>query len=269
MSDFDDLDSLLGPLREPATPAELASERAMIDLMTTSHRHAKGTIMFSSRRARVATLIAAGVIGFGGVAAAGGGGLDLDNLAPQEVEEAELEGVAGDRGRRGRGRRGRGDHHHDSRCRGRRSDDDTFTDEVAKATLAVAGWRTSRRGRAESTSAAPRATMARLFTRLPTARPTASRHRRRCEVRDAAHSECGKTDEADGATRTPTRSKTPTRPTKNPRTPRRNPTEVDDDSDADEGDDSDDDEDADGVQGRPRQQGNGNDGNRGKSGHDD
>ncbi len=119
MSDFDDLDSLLGPLREPATPAELASERAMIDLMTTSHRHAKGNIMFSSRRARVATLIAAGVIGFGGVAAAGGGGLDLDNLAPQEVEEVEVEEVD-EVEVESRGRRGRGDHHHDSRCRGRR-----------------------------------------------------------------------------------------------------------------------------------------------------
>ena len=72
MSDFDEFDSLLGTLREPATPAELASERAMVDLMVKTQCNPKGNIMFSSRRTRVATFIAAGVIGFGGVAAAGG-----------------------------------------------------------------------------------------------------------------------------------------------------------------------------------------------------
>ena len=56
--------------------------------------------MFSSRRARVATLIAAGVIGFGGVAAAGGGFVLPDTPdvtpAPQEIEveeEVEVEEV--------------------------------------------------------------------------------------------------------------------------------------------------------------------------------
>lgn len=72
MSDFDEFDSLLGTLREPATPAELASERAMVDLMVKTQCNPKGNIMFSSRRTRVATFIAAGVLGFGGVAAAGG-----------------------------------------------------------------------------------------------------------------------------------------------------------------------------------------------------
>ncbi len=95
MSDFDDLDDLIGPLRGSATPAELASESEMVELMATTHRHAKGTIMFSSRRARVATLIAAGVIGFGGVAAAARPALDLTGLSDdggtKSTEEIEVE----------------------------------------------------------------------------------------------------------------------------------------------------------------------------------
>ena len=74
MSDFDDLhelDGLIGPLRSPATPAELAAENAVVDLMAAAHHSSKGNTMFTTRRARVATLIAAGIIGFGGVAAAG------------------------------------------------------------------------------------------------------------------------------------------------------------------------------------------------------
>ena len=77
MSDFDDLDDVIGPLRGSATPAELAGETEMVSLMAHAHRTAKGNTMFTSRRARVATLIAAGVIGFGGVAAAGPGGFSL------------------------------------------------------------------------------------------------------------------------------------------------------------------------------------------------
>jgi hypothetical protein len=77
MNDFDDLDDLIGPLRSSATPAELAGESEMVALMAHAHRTAKGNTMFTSRRARVATLIAAGVIGFGGVAAAGPGGFSL------------------------------------------------------------------------------------------------------------------------------------------------------------------------------------------------
>lgn len=74
MSEFDDLDAILAPLRGVAMPTELAGEREMVELMATTHRHRKGNHMFTSRRARVAALIAAGVIGFGGVAAAGPGG---------------------------------------------------------------------------------------------------------------------------------------------------------------------------------------------------
>jgi hypothetical protein len=77
MSDFDDLDDLFGPLRSPATPAELAPERRVVDLMAAAHHPSKESTMFTSRQARVATLIAAGILGFGGVAAAGSDGIDL------------------------------------------------------------------------------------------------------------------------------------------------------------------------------------------------
>ena len=74
MNDFDDLDDLFGPLRSAATDAELAGETSHVDAMARHHRRQKGHTMFTSRRARVATFVAAGVIGFGGVAAAGPGG---------------------------------------------------------------------------------------------------------------------------------------------------------------------------------------------------
>ena len=74
MNDFDDLDDVFGPLRSAATDAELAGERSHVDAMARQHRRQKGHIMFSSRRARVATFVAAGVMGFGGIAAAGQGG---------------------------------------------------------------------------------------------------------------------------------------------------------------------------------------------------
>jgi hypothetical protein len=70
MNDFDDLDDLLGQLRSAATDAELAAETSHVDAMARHHRRQKGHTMITSRRARVA----AGVIGFGGVAAAGPGG---------------------------------------------------------------------------------------------------------------------------------------------------------------------------------------------------
>jgi hypothetical protein len=82
MSDFEDLDDVFGALRSPATPSELSGETGMVDLMTSHHRATKGSTMFTSRRARVATLIAAGVIGFGGVAAAGPGGLGVGRGGP-------------------------------------------------------------------------------------------------------------------------------------------------------------------------------------------
>ena len=90
MSDFDDLDDLFGPLRSPATPAELTAEHDVVDLMVTAHHTSKGTTMFTSRRARVATLIAAGILGFGGAAAASPGGVSLfdsDDPAKIEVDE--------------------------------------------------------------------------------------------------------------------------------------------------------------------------------------
>ena len=74
MNDFDDLDDVFGPLRSDATDAELAGETSHVDAMARHHRRQKGHTMFTSRRARVATFVAAGVIGFGGVAAAGPGG---------------------------------------------------------------------------------------------------------------------------------------------------------------------------------------------------
>jgi hypothetical protein len=74
MNDFDDLDDLFGQLRSAATEAELAGETSHLDAMARHHRRQKGHNMFTTRRARVATFVAAGVIGFGGVAAAGSGG---------------------------------------------------------------------------------------------------------------------------------------------------------------------------------------------------
>ena len=74
MNDFDDLDDVFGPLRSAATDAELAAECSLVDAMARQHRRQKGHNMFTSRRARVATFVAAGVLGFGGIAAAGPGG---------------------------------------------------------------------------------------------------------------------------------------------------------------------------------------------------
>jgi hypothetical protein len=96
MSDFDDLDDLFGQLRSPATPAELAAERDVVELMATAHPSSKATTMFTSRRARVATLIAAGIIGFGGVAAAGPAAYNLLETdppvdEPEPVTEPEVE----------------------------------------------------------------------------------------------------------------------------------------------------------------------------------
>jgi hypothetical protein len=72
--DLDDLDDLFGQLRSAATDAELAGERSQVDAMARLHRRQRGYTMISSRRARVAAFVAAGVIGFGGIAAASPGG---------------------------------------------------------------------------------------------------------------------------------------------------------------------------------------------------
>ena len=78
MNDFDDLDDLFDRLRSAATDGELAGETSHVDVMVHHHHHhhhhQKRHRMFTSRRVRVAAFVAAGVIGFGGVAAAGPGG---------------------------------------------------------------------------------------------------------------------------------------------------------------------------------------------------
>jgi hypothetical protein len=95
MNEFDDLDDLeevLGPLRSVARSTELSQERVMVDLMVNAHRTAEGKRMFTSRRARVATLVAAGVLGFGGMAAASpsiGGGSSEPTLEPMIAQQEE------------------------------------------------------------------------------------------------------------------------------------------------------------------------------------
>ncbi len=89
MTESDDLDDLLVTLRSPATPAEHIGQREVVELMAAAHHSSEGNTMFTSRRARVATLIAAGIIGFGGVAAAGPGGL-LDGEDPVLEEPAPV-----------------------------------------------------------------------------------------------------------------------------------------------------------------------------------
>ena len=79
MSDFHDPDEIIDALRGPATAAELSGEADAIALMAQAHNPGGRTPMhFTSRRARIATLIAAGVIGFGGVAAAGAADQPID-----------------------------------------------------------------------------------------------------------------------------------------------------------------------------------------------
>jgi hypothetical protein len=91
MSNSDDLDDVFGPLRSSATTPELANEATTVDAMTHAHIASKGRItMLNSRKARVATLIAAGIIGFGGVAAAGPGGFQSLELPDEESVETTI-----------------------------------------------------------------------------------------------------------------------------------------------------------------------------------
>jgi len=83
--DLDDLDEVFGPLRSPAQSAELSRESATIDLMVDAHHTLEGKHMLTSRRARIATLVVAGVLGFGGMAAASSPGL----LGEQQAEPEE------------------------------------------------------------------------------------------------------------------------------------------------------------------------------------
>ena len=90
MNEFDDLadlDDVFGPLRSVARSAELSQESATVDLMVNAHRTSEGKHMLTSRRARIATLVATGVLGFGGMAAASP---DLGGNDP-EVEKAIVE----------------------------------------------------------------------------------------------------------------------------------------------------------------------------------
>jgi len=91
---FDDPDDVFSVLRMPASGIELENESQIVDLMANAHPSSKGNLMttstrFTSRRARVGALIAAGVIGFGGVAAAGPGGLDPLGLGPDAPPTVE------------------------------------------------------------------------------------------------------------------------------------------------------------------------------------
>ncbi len=93
MSDFHDPDDIVDVLRGPATADELSGEAEIVDLMANAHLAARGTSMHSiSRRARLATLIAIGVIGFGGVAAAGSGGFDLSSPDPDGSDVTKIDG---------------------------------------------------------------------------------------------------------------------------------------------------------------------------------
>ncbi len=93
MSDFHDPDDIVDVLRGPATADELAGEAEIVELMANAHLAARGTSMHSvSRRARLATLIAIGVIGFGGVAAAGSGGFDLSSPETDGADVSTTDG---------------------------------------------------------------------------------------------------------------------------------------------------------------------------------
>jgi hypothetical protein len=92
--DLADLDDVFGPLRSAARPAELERESATVDLMVHAHRTVEGKHMFTSRRARIATLVAAGVLGFGGMAAASPNLSELlttDQPADEPIEEPAVE----------------------------------------------------------------------------------------------------------------------------------------------------------------------------------
>ena len=96
MNEFDDitdLDDVFGPLRSAAQPAELSQEKSTVDLMVKARCNSEGKSMFTSRRARIATLVAAGVLGFGGMAAASESltGVDLPEEPAVLDEPAEEE----------------------------------------------------------------------------------------------------------------------------------------------------------------------------------
>jgi hypothetical protein len=74
MNGDDPLDALFDDLRQPATPSELANESNAIDALLTTMMPPKGSsmrLLSDSRRLRVASFVAAGILGFSGAAAAG------------------------------------------------------------------------------------------------------------------------------------------------------------------------------------------------------
>jgi hypothetical protein len=74
MNGDDPIDALFDDLRQPATATELAGESKTVDAVVISVISMKGSpmrLLSNSRRLRVASFVAAGIIGFGGVAAAG------------------------------------------------------------------------------------------------------------------------------------------------------------------------------------------------------
>ena len=92
MNEPDDLDEILAVLRSPAQPGEMIGESETMNAMSTTFLAAapappKGPLtmftsrnVFSSRRSCVAALVAFGVVGLGGVAAASPGGLPIPLL---------------------------------------------------------------------------------------------------------------------------------------------------------------------------------------------
>jgi hypothetical protein len=88
---FDEPQDVIRMLQSPATESELAGEQAAIDQMVGARG---GSVAAVTRRRpyRLAALVAAGVIGFGGVAAAGPGGFDPLQLGPTS-EDVENEPV--------------------------------------------------------------------------------------------------------------------------------------------------------------------------------
>lgn len=79
----DPIDQLSSALRQPGTADELADEALAVDAIASAMTTTNGSTMplqiaqRAGRKARVASFIAAGIIGFGGVAAAGPAVVDL------------------------------------------------------------------------------------------------------------------------------------------------------------------------------------------------
>ncbi len=95
MSVPDEIDDLIGVLRSSALASELVDEHRTVAAMAEAFQSSeRRTNMHStSRRARIGVLIATGIIGFGGVAAAGPGGVFEDNDDVVEESTTTTEAV--------------------------------------------------------------------------------------------------------------------------------------------------------------------------------